>query len=280
MLEASPAYHGIFAKLRMLDIFDGPPTDLYGRELADFYHHFAADFVRDIPLFERFLPGRECRVLDLACGSGRIGIAMARRGARVDGIELSRAMLDLAEESLGQEPPEVQTRMRFIEGDITQFSLAERYDLIILGITTISLLLRTEQRLALFNNVREHLKPAGKFIFDILDLSGDRWKDLNHFLDVWSKEDDAGLDFGIVGQTFFPERRQFVFNVYREFVRWNGTTKRTLGTSVKAWLDRDQLIGEMRETGLQLAEEFDDSIGQHTVKYFVAVTDNEHNQNV
>ncbi len=269
MFDRASAYHGIFAKLRMLDIFEEPPADLYGPSLADLYHHSTADFVCDVPVFERFLPPGG-RVLDLACGSGRIGIAMARRGAMVDGIELSPTMLALAREAAERETLGVKARLRFIEGDMTRFALEERYDLVILGVTSISLLLRAEERQGLFRSVRAHLKSGAHFIFDILDLSGDRWKELDHFHDVWAKEVDEGLDFAIIGQEFFPERRQFVFNVYREFMRWDGTTRRTLGASVKAWLDRDELVAEMRDAGLGLAQEFDEPGGQFTTHYFVA----------
>jgi methylation protein MtfA len=248
-------FHGIFSKLRTLNVCEGAPGDLYDSCFADFYNGFVGDLVSDIPLFERY-SSADAHVLDLACGSGRIGIALAKRGYRVDGLELSQDMLDLVERNLEDEDPAVRARLRFIKGDMSAFALPDRYDLIVIGVTSISLLLSSAQRLGLFGSVREHLRPGGKFIFDILDLEQDRWKALDHFQDVWSRETDEGLDFGIVGQRFFPERRQFAFNVYRERVGWDGETQRAIGTSVKAWLERDELVAELEASGLAVAESF------------------------
>lgn len=258
-------FHGIFAKLSGLDIYDVPVSDLYGSGLADFYDRFVCDFVGDIPVFQRLLPCVDARVLDLACGSGRIGIPLARAGAFVDGIELSADMLVLAEEHLAKENPETRSRLRFFQGDMCHFTLPQKYDLIIVGVTSISLLLTSEQRTSLFEEVARHLKPGGKFVFDILDFSEERWKKFDNHMDVWSKEVEDGHDFAIIGQRFFPESKLFTFNVYREFISWDGSTKRTIGSSTKAWLERDDLVEALSSCGLTLIEEFH----QGDLKFFV-----------
>jgi SAM-dependent methyltransferase len=268
VIAADDAYHGIFGQLRKLDIYDDTlSVDLYGEQFADFYNRFVGDYAGDIPVFQRLLADTpDARVLDLACGSGRIGIAMARGGATVDGLELSPHMLDLVEGNLAGERPDVRARLRFMQGDMGAFDLPDRYDLILVGVTSISLLLAPAQRSGLFACARRHLKPGGKFVFDILDLEGERWRRHDHYLDVWAREVDEGQDFAIVGQRFYPERRQFAFNVYREVVGWDGQTSRAIGTSVKAWLERGELIEAMAAEGLVLVEEFE----QGEVRFFVA----------
>ena len=263
--EDPSGFHGIFAKLSGLDIYDVPVSDLYGSGLADFYDRFVCDYVADIPVFQRLLPCVDARVLDLACGSGRIGIPLARAGAFVDGIELSADMIVLAEKHLEQESAETRSRLSFIQGDMSRFTLPHQYDLIIVGVTSISLLLKSEQRTSLFEEVARHLKPGGKFIFDILDFSEERWKKFDNHLEVWSKEVNDGQDFAIVGQRVFPESKQFTFNVYREFISWDGSTKRTIGSSTKAWLERDDLVEALSSCGLALIEEFH----QGDIKFFV-----------
>lgn len=264
--ENAFGFHGIFAKLGRLDIFDVPVSDLYGSGLADFYNRFVADFAGDIPIFQRLLPNGEARVLDLACGSGRIGLPLARAGAVVDGIELSPDMLALVDENLSAESEDTRNRLTFIQGDMCSFTLPHKYDLIIVGVTSISLLLKSEQRISLFEEVARHLKPDGKFVFDIMDFSGERWKKFDNYMDVWSREVADGHDFAIVGQRLFPEERQFTFNVYREFISWSGDTTRTIGSSTKAWLDRDELIDGLNSCGLALIEEFN----QGDLRFFVS----------
>jgi len=152
---------------------------------------------------------------------------------------------------------------------MTDFDLSQQYDLIILGITSISLLLLEQQRKALFECVSKHLKPGGKFIFDMFDFSEERWKDHDGFSDVWSKESDDGQEFGIVGQKFYPEQDLFVFNVYREIIDWDGNTKRYIGTSTKAMLEEHALMDLLKSCGLKLVDSF-----HHTEsKFFVSTLD-------
>lgn len=259
-------YHGIFAQLARLDVYDQESAGMYDRDFADFWNRYMGEFVGDVPLFERLLPGPGAHVLDLACGAGRIGIEMARNGARVDGLELSPSMLALVEQNLAGEPAQLKDRLRFFRGDMSAFDLEDRYDLVILGTTSISLLPDAAARQRLFNAVARHLKPGAKFIFDILNLEGDNWKKHDHYMDVWSREDTDGQDFAIVGQRFFPERKCFTFNVFRESISWAGDTRRAMGTSTKAWIEPPELLAAMAAAGLELTERFEHG----TETFFVA----------
>lgn len=249
--------HGIFAKLNRLDLFEEEAHDLYDAGFADFWNAYAGSDVSDIPLFERLLASPDAHVLDLACGAGRIGIALARGGVRVDGVELSPAMLALARRNLEAETAAVRERLRFFQGDMCTFAAPRRYDLVILGVTSLCLLLDAAQRLSLFRQVRRYLAPGGRFIFDILDFSGERWRQFDHFMDVLSREDEHGHEFAIVGQRVFPETRTFSVNVYRETIAWNGDTARALGISLKAWLETAEVTQALAASGLALHEQFD-----------------------
>jgi 2-polyprenyl-3-methyl-5-hydroxy-6-metoxy-1,4-benzoquinol methylase len=68
-------------------------------EIADFYEAFAPDVYDDPPtpaLLSLLGDVSGLRLLDLACGHGRLARELARRGARVVGIDISAALLDKA----------------------------------------------------------------------------------------------------------------------------------------------------------------------------------------
>ncbi|HEY0069450.1 MAG TPA: class I SAM-dependent methyltransferase, partial [Chloroflexia bacterium] len=68
-------------------------------EVADFYEDFAPDIYDDPPTVALLsLVGEAVglRLLDMACGHGRIARELARRGAGVVGIDISAALLDKA----------------------------------------------------------------------------------------------------------------------------------------------------------------------------------------
>lgn len=68
-------------------------------EIADFYHASTGDAVDDpatAALLALLGNVTGLRFLDLACGSGRVARELARRGAAITGIDVSRALLDKA----------------------------------------------------------------------------------------------------------------------------------------------------------------------------------------
>ncbi|NUP12340.1 MAG: class I SAM-dependent methyltransferase [Polyangiaceae bacterium] len=106
-------------------------------------------------------------ILEYGCGSGRITIPMARAGAHVLGVDQSAPMLDKLGDRLATESADVQARVRKRQGDMRALKVAERFDLVICPFNTfLHLYERTdvEQFLA---RVREHLAPAGDFVFDV-----------------------------------------------------------------------------------------------------------------
>jgi len=75
--------------------------------VATFYHSSNPDFVPDqvgTALIRLMGPLGGRRVLDLACGGGRLTRELARRGALVTGIDISRVLLDHAETAERAQP--------------------------------------------------------------------------------------------------------------------------------------------------------------------------------
>src|SRR5947207_6079850 len=91
---------------------------------------------RDVEFFtglaERLKPAR---VLELACGSGRVTLPLAETGARVGfdvvGLELVPEMLAAAREKREQAPPEVRSRLALEEGDMRTWRADRPFDLIV-----------------------------------------------------------------------------------------------------------------------------------------------------
>jgi ubiquinone/menaquinone biosynthesis C-methylase UbiE len=71
-------------------------------------------------------------VLELACGTGRITWPIARAGLEIVGLDLSPGMLRVAEAKRAREVDEVNARVRFAHGDMTDFSLPESFALAIM----------------------------------------------------------------------------------------------------------------------------------------------------
>ncbi|MFI7060206.1 class I SAM-dependent methyltransferase [Kribbella sp. NPDC050124] len=134
-------------------------------EVADYYASGWTEDLRDpvtTSLFELLGDVSGKRVLDVACGHGRISRGLARNGATVVGVDVSAAMLGKARELEEQEPLGIQ----YLQADAAdpQRLQGEGYDAAVcsMGIADIDDL---DGALA---NVRRLLRPDGTFAFAIL----------------------------------------------------------------------------------------------------------------
>ena len=108
-------------------------------------------------------------VLELGCGTGRISWPIARAGVSIVGLDIERAMLERAEAKRRQEPAEVRDRARFVVGDMSNFSLDERFALAIIQFRAFLMLLTVEAQQQTLACIHRHLVPGGRLIIDIFD---------------------------------------------------------------------------------------------------------------
>jgi SAM-dependent methyltransferase len=103
-------------------------------------------------------------VLELACGTGRISVPIAQAGVQVIGLDRSPAMLGRAREKAAGLP-----NARWVEGDMRDFELPERFGLIMIPFRSFQHLLAVEDQLACLACVRRHLNPEGRFAFTVFN---------------------------------------------------------------------------------------------------------------
>lgn len=106
-------------------------------------------------------PGR--RVLELACGSGRLAIPLAESGAYVTGGDLSETMLARARQLAAERGVDA----RFVTLDMRDFALGERFDAIVIGANSLMHLHTHDDFTRAFSTIRKHLEPEGRLFFDV-----------------------------------------------------------------------------------------------------------------
>jgi SAM-dependent methyltransferase len=134
-----------------------------------------AGMVADLPYWTDVVARRRpTRVLELACGTGRIALALATAGLALDpafrvvGLDSSPAMIARAQEKLAGEAPAVASAVVFLEADMRNFALEERFDLVICGFNAFAYLEKIDDQLACLAAVRHHLAPGGCFGLDLV----------------------------------------------------------------------------------------------------------------
>jgi 2-polyprenyl-3-methyl-5-hydroxy-6-metoxy-1,4-benzoquinol methylase len=106
-------------------------------------------------------------VLDLACGTGRLALLLAKEGFEVTGIDQSTGMLNLFREKLEAQPPEVKDRVRVENQRMSSFKVGAKYGTIICCDAFFHNATVQEEMDCLFC-VANHLAPDGRFVFNYL----------------------------------------------------------------------------------------------------------------
>jgi len=121
---------------------------------------------RDIPFYQGLIPSPKATVLELGCGTGRVTIPLASHCGFIRGIDLSPAMIDLCQAKLARAelPP---GRALVTKGDITDFELGQRFDLIIAPFRVMQNLETGLQVEGLFSCIRKHLAAGGTCVLNV-----------------------------------------------------------------------------------------------------------------
>jgi SAM-dependent methyltransferase len=104
--------------------------------------------------------------LELAIGTGRIGLPLAATGIRVDGIDLSPDMVQRLRAKPGGD------QLAVTMGDFASVDVPGSYRLIYVVFNTFFNLLAQDDQVRCFENVAEHLTDDGVFVIE----AGTPWK--------------------------------------------------------------------------------------------------------
>jgi ubiquinone/menaquinone biosynthesis C-methylase UbiE len=138
-------------------------------DFARFYDLEYQRFTDDLDFYGRLADDAGSPILELACGTGRVLLHLARHGHTVTGLDVSRPMLSLAHQHLSAEPPEVQARVTMVEQDMRRIRLEGRFRLAILAINSFMHLMTTRDQERCLKSIRRRLVDHGLLVIDIFN---------------------------------------------------------------------------------------------------------------
>jgi SAM-dependent methyltransferase len=103
-------------------------------------------------------------MLDLACGTGRQAIELARRGYEVVGFDLSLQMLARA----GDDAQELSAKLNFVQGDMREMTFVEQFDGVYCWNTAFGYF-DEEKNANVIDRVHNSLKKGGLFLLDVVN---------------------------------------------------------------------------------------------------------------
>lgn len=202
--------------------FDWYATPLYYDIIFD------ADTAKEADFLEAMLArhgqakrraGRPVRVLEPACGSGRLVADLAKRGCDVTGFDLSDGMLDFARQRLA----DAGLQAELVNADMTDFHFRKPFDLAVCTVSTFKYLLTEDDARSHLRCVADALKPGGIYVLGFHISDDDQ---IGCLRERWTGQ--RGHTKVVCNiQSWPPDRRTRTEKVRsRLIVTENGTTRR------------------------------------------------------
>jgi SAM-dependent methyltransferase len=138
---------------------------------------------KDLPFYRDCAEEGGGPVLELGAGTGRVTARLAREGFDVVGVEISKAMLELARrriERLGG----AAARVRLVRGDMADLDVRGRFGTVLAPFRSFHHLYTVDRQLAALAGVRRRLTPGGIAVFDLFRPDLDAFADSEGKLSV------------------------------------------------------------------------------------------------
>lgn len=145
---------------------------------AWYRRYFGADYLRiyrladtaeQLAMLARLLPppGEVDRLLDLPCGHGRHSVALAERGYRVIGLDLSPVFLDVARHAAAEH--EVDPGL--VRGDMRRFPFADgAFDLAICLFNSLGYFEAEDDNQRVLAEFGRTVRPGGRLLLDLANI--------------------------------------------------------------------------------------------------------------
>src|ERR1700728_2902612 len=136
------------------------------RAIAEYYdaeYERHRELKKDVPMLLRHIPRRPPQtILELAAGTGRVAIPLAKAGHTVVGVDYAADMLKIARrkcEAAGISP----RQLTFVHQNVLRLNLRRQFDWIVLMFNTFLAFPTLREQDAVLQGVVRHLKPTGRF---------------------------------------------------------------------------------------------------------------------
>ena len=125
-----------------------------------------ADLI-DLPFYLGLAKDSRGPILEIACGTGRILLPIAREGIQIHGVDNSKPMLRILRAYLETEPAQVRERVTLTEGDMRTFRLDKKFQLVIIPFRPMQHMYTTEDQVNALKTAAFHLNETGILAFDV-----------------------------------------------------------------------------------------------------------------
>lgn len=114
----------------------------------------------------RFIVDRGTTIADFGCGPGLYTARLAKRGAKVTGIDFSERSIEYAKGVAARD----QLNIKYVKQNYLDFETQDRFDLVLMIMCDFCALSPTQRR-GILNKFKKILKPGGSVLLDVYSLA-------------------------------------------------------------------------------------------------------------
>ena len=185
--------------------------------------------------------------VDLACGTGSVGLLLAEKGLQVTGVDMSPEMLCMAT----QKADDAENRPMFVCQELQKLHLPRGVDLAVCALDSMDYITDPAECQEAIRRIYKALNPGGCFIFDVNTPEKLQAMDGQVFLD----EDD---DVYCVWRGEFDEQTNICTYWMDLFQREGAVWNRSYEEHREYAYNASQLVSYLKDTGFTAIEVFGD----------------------
>jgi SAM-dependent methyltransferase len=227
--------------------------------IAPFYDSEHAHFSEDLDLYLNF--AEACgggKILELACGSGRALLPLAREGYQLTGVDTSASMLAIARQRLQEEG--LAERCTLVQHDMTTLQLGQKFRLAFIALGSFAHIIARPLQQRALAAVRAHLSPGGTFIVDISNADARYLESMGGQMlhqGTWPREDGSYLTHFLSPVTAADSHLLELTHFYDQY-RQGGTIQRTVVNTHLYLFERAEMELLLEQAGFVVKDVYGD----------------------
>lgn len=223
---------------------------------ARFYDLEYRSYTDDLDMYAALATRAGSRVLELACGTCRIAIHLARAGFEVTGIDSSGPMLAIARDRLAAERAQVRGRVRLLQADMRRFRATGDFDLAFYAINSFMHLMTAADQARSLRCVARHLVDGGLLVLDMFNPDLSVYDSAGRMFYERTMSDEAAQASVVKMVATAVDRKSQVnrLTFYYDETGPDGVLKRNIAPITQHYLHHHQMESLLDRTGFDLQE--------------------------
>lgn len=133
--------------------------------IAPFYDIEHDRFSEDLDMYRNYAELSGGKILELACGTGRVLLPLAQEGYELTGVDSSEKMLQIARQRLQEK--RLDSHCQLVKQDMRTLKLAQKYRLAFVALGSFGHMTTRKDQQSTLAAIRAHLSPGATLILDI-----------------------------------------------------------------------------------------------------------------